>query len=305
MKKNNIIGLALLSTTAIIWGFAFVAQVMGMEHLRPFTFNAIRFLIGALSLVPVIFIMEKDFKNKEKNKYTLIASLIGGIALFLAAACQQIGADITRNAGVSGFITALYTVMTPLCYLFVFKRKTALSVWIGACFSVAGLFLLCVKDGKISFGTGELMLLLGSFFFMVHLVVIDIYVERVNPIQFSCLHFVVSGVLNIIAALIAEGSVFSFESVGKAWIALLYCGILSAGVAYTTQILGQKYSENPTSAAIVLSTESLFSAIGGAMFGIDEILPIGYLGCALIFVGIILSQLPASFFDKFKKHGKA
>ncbi len=298
MKKNNILGIIMLATTAIIWGFAFVAQVMGMEHLRPFTFNAIRFLIGAISLIPVILIMERDFKNKEKNKQTLIASLLGGITLFFAAACQQIGADITKSAGVSGFITALYTVMTPLFYLIFFRRKTPSGVWTGAVLSIVGLFMLCVKDGKISLGIGELMLFFGSFFFMLHLVVIDLYVEKVNPIQFSCLHFLVSGVLNIAAAFIFEAGAFSFDSVAKAYIALLYCGILSAGVAYTTQILGQKHSSNPTSAAIILSTESLFSAIGGVVFGTDSIPPLGYVGCGLIFVGVLLSQLPEGFFKK-------
>ncbi len=300
-KKNNTLGLIFLSTTAIIWGFAFVAQVLGMEYLRPFTFNAIRFLIGAVSLVPVILIMERNFKDKEKNKQTCIASVLGGVALFVAAACQQTGADITKSAGVSGFITALYTVMTPLFYLVFFRRKTPVSVWIGAILSVGGLFLLCIKDGRISFGLGEFMLFIGSVFFTLHLVVIDIYVEKVNPIQFSCIHFVVAGILNIFAAIIFEAKAFSFASVGNAWIALLYCGILSAGVAYTTQILGQKHSNNPTSAAIVLSTESLFSAIGGVIFGTDSIPFLGYVGCGLIFIGIVLSQLPASFFQKFKK----
>ncbi len=304
MKKNNTLGLIFLSITAIIWGFAFVAQVLGMEHLRPFTFNAIRFLIGAVSLVPVIFVMERNFKDREKNRQTFMASLLGGVALFIAAACQQIGADITKSAGVSGFITALYTVMTPLFYLIFFRRKTPLSVWIGAILSVGGLFLLCIKDGRISFGFGELMLFIGSVFFTLHIVVIDIYVEKVNPIQFSCLHFVVAGILNVFLAFAVEAKEFSFASVGNAWIALLYCGVLSAGVAYTTQILGQKHSSNPTSAAIVLSTESLFSAIGGVIFGTDSIPFLGYVGCGLIFIGIVLSQLPASFFARFGKHKK-
>lgn len=300
MKKNNLIGSAMLLTTAVIWGFAFVAQVLGAECVSPFTFNAIRFLIGAISLVPIILIFERDFADREKFKNTVIASVLGGVALFAAAACQQIGADITGSAGVSGFITGLYTVMTPIAYLLIFKKRTAVTVWIGAVFSVLGLFCLCINDSGLSAGPGELLLFCGTFFWTAHIIIIDIYVDKVSPLKFSCGQFIVCGLMNVVVALFAESAAFSMDNVMKAGISILYCGILSAGVAYTFQIFGQKYSSSPTGAAIILSTESLFSAIGGAVFGTDSIPPIGYAGCALIFAGIVLSQLPASIFKKQK-----
>ena len=300
-KKNNLLASCLLFITAIIWGFAFVAQVLGSQFLAPFSFNGIRFVIGAFSLVPVIFIFERDFSDKKKLKRTVLYGMLEGCVLCIASALQQFGAEITQSAGVSGFITGLYMIMTPIAYLLVFKKKTAFTVWIAAVVSVVGLFMLCLGEEGLHIGTGEILLFAGTFFWTTHIILIDHVVDGISPIKFSAVQFLTCGILNIIVMIPLEGASLSLENVINALPALLYCGIFSAGVAYTLQVVGQKYSSNPTNAAIILSTESVFSAIGGAIFGTDKIPFIGYVGCALIFLGIILSQLPTQIFMKKNK----
>lgn len=300
-KKNNLLASCLLTVTAVIWGFAFVAQVLGSQYLAPFSFNGIRFFIGTFSLIPVILIFERDFSDKQRLKRTVLYGMLAGTALCIASALQQFGAEITKSAGVSGFITGLYMIMTPIAYLLVFKKKTAFTVWIAALISVVGLFMLCIGDNGLHIGVGELLLFSGTFFWTTQIMIIDRVVDGVSPIMFSAVQFLTCGILNVIVMIPLEGASLSMQNVICALPALLYCGIFSVGVAYTLQVVGQKYSSNPTNAAIILSTESLFSAIGGAIFGTDKIPLIGYVGCALIFVGIILSQLPPDIFTKSKK----
>jgi drug/metabolite transporter (DMT)-like permease len=300
-KKNNLLASCLLTVTAIIWGFAFVAQVLGSQFLAPFSFNGIRFIIGAISLVPVIFIFERDFSDRKKFKRTVLFGMLEGCVLCIASALQQFGAEITQSAGVSGFITGLYMIMTPIAYLLVFKKKTSITVWIAALISVVGLFMLCLGEEGLHIGMGEILLFAGTFFWTTHIILIDRVVDGISPIKFSAVQFFTCGILNIICMIPLEGATLSLDNVVNALPALLYCGIFSAGVAYTLQVVGQKYSTNPTNAAIILSTESVFSAIGGAIFGTDKIPLIGYVGCALIFCGIILSQIPT---DVLKKRNK-
>lgn len=294
--KRNFIADILLFGTAIIWGFTFVAQAWGAEHLSPLTFNGIRFFVGAVSLLPVFLIFERNFSDKKRLRRTMLGAIAAGAALFCAAALQQMGIDRTQSAGVTGFITGLYNLMTPIAYFLLFKKKTGVTVWIGAVISVVGLFLLCMNGQGFSFGLGELFIFLGTFFWTAHILIIDRFVESADPIKLSCGQFFICSALNFVSAFIFERSEFSMDSIGKAWGAILFCGILAAGVAYTCQIFGQKYSSSPTRVAIILSTESLFGAVGGALFGIDHIPFIGYVGCALMFVGIILSQLPDRIF---------
>ncbi len=299
--KRSIISDILLLGTAIIWGFTFVAQAWGAEHLAPLTFNGIRFFVGALSLLPVILLFERNFSDKKRLRRTMLAALAAGTALFTAAALQQMGIDHTQSAGVAGFITGLYNLMTPIAYFLLFKKRTGLTVWIGAIISVVGLFFLCVNEEGFSFGIGELYLFLGTFFWTAHILIIDRFVDFTDPIKLSCGQFFIASALNFVFAFVFERAEFSVENIGKAWGAILFCGILAAGVAYTCQIFGQKYAKSPTEAAIILSTESIFGAVGGVLFGIDDIPMIGYFGCALIFVGIILSQLPSSLFKRKRK----
>ncbi len=301
--KSKFTATTLLFTTAIIWGFAFVAQVLGSDHVEPFTFNGIRFMLGAASLIPVYCVFEKErgmppAEKKQRHKHTALGAVCGGLCLFIASALQQFGADLTRDPGKAGFITGLYTVLTPVFYFLIFRKKTGWNTWLGCILATVGLYLLCLREGQgTTFGVGELVLLLGSFFWAGHILIVDRFIDKVSPLRFSSWQFFISGGLGLIAAVIFED--VTWTGVRSAGWAILFCGLLSVGVAYTLQMFGQKYSD-PTYAAIIFSTESVFAAVGGLLWNLitpenlhvdQEILPIGYLGCFIIFAGIVLSQL--------------
>ena len=288
MKGKWTSNLALLMA-AVIWGFAFVAQVEGTKHIGSFTMIGFRFTIGIIALLPVVLIFERGRSDKAERRYTLKASLITGAVLFAATAFQQFGIALTSSAGVSGFITGLYIILVPVAYFLLFKRKTGLQVWIGALFAIAGLVLLCYKSGEgISFGLGELLLLIGAFFWTAHVMLIDHFGKKLRSLHYSWGQFAVCAALGMIATLLFEDVTLS-SLIDAKW-ALLYCGVMSSGIAYTLQVVGQKKAD-PSYAVIILSTESAFSAIGGVIFGIDNIAWTGYLGCVLMLVGILCSQI--------------
>ena len=285
--KTKIKATILLFLTAIIWGFAFVAQRVGAEYVGAFTFNGIRFFLGTVSLIPVILIFEREKFDKSKFIKTLIPSLLAGTVLFIASTLQQYGVEITQSAGKAGFLTGLYTVLVPLIR-FVMGKKTSIFTFIGAIFAVVGLFFLCMTGNEFTFGIGDVVLIVGAFFWAGHILVVDKYVNDISPLKFSMMQFLVCGILSMIFAFILED--IELSAIKRAGIPILYGGIMSVGVAYTCQILGQKESD-PTFASIVFSTESVFSAIGGALI-LNEIMSgRGYFGCVLIFIGIVLSQL--------------
>lgn len=298
-------------TTAFIWGVAFVAQVLGSDYVEPLTFNGIRFMLGALSLIPVYCLFERETSMEKQerlrqHKRTALGALGGGVALFCAATLQQYGISMTRDPGKAGFITGLYTVLTPVFYFLFFKRKSTWNVWIGAIMAVGGLYLLCVRDGMDpSFGPGELLILIGAFFWAGHIILVDRFIAHVSPLRFSSWQFFVCGSLSLLLGICTENT--SIHDVWAAKWAILFCGLLSVGVAYTLQIFGQKYAE-PTHAAIILSTESVFAALGGLLWNAfvpdtwqvdQEITLLGYVGCLIIFAGIVLSQIS---FGKKKNH---
>lgn len=300
---RKLASILMLFAIAAIWGFAIIAQVLGSDHLEPFSFNGIRFLMGAVSLIPVYHLFEKEknltrYDRKKRHKRTAIGALFGGCFLFVAAGLQQFGTAMTRDPGKAGFITGLYTVLTPVLYFFIFRKKSGLNIWLGCILSTIGLYLLCFREGEgFHFGVGELLLLLGALFWAGHILLVGHFVDGVSPLRFSSWQFFVCGALGIFAAMLLED--LTWEGVWAAKWALLYCGLLSVGVAYTLQVFAQKRM-NPAHAAIIFSTESVFSAIGGILWNLiapeslhmdQKILPIGYLGCLIIFVGIVLSQL--------------
>ncbi len=279
--------------TAVIWGFAFVAQRVGAEYVGAFTFNGLRFLLGSLSLVPVFMIFEKKehdgVSHSRKLGRTLTAGALAGLMLFTASTLQQIGIEMNGDAGKTGFITALYTVLVPLLGIFLGKKAGA-NAWIGAVFAVIGIFLLSVT-GDFKIETGDLIVLTGSLFWAFHILVIDHFVEEIYAVRFAALQFFFCAVLSLICMAVFEEP--SVEGIKLALVPILYGGIGSVGIAYTCQILGQKGAD-PTSASIILSSESLFGAIGGAIILKEVMSGRGYVGCALIFAGIIISQLDFS-----------
>ena len=289
MKKAK--STVFLVLTAMIWGFAFVAQRVGADFLRPFTFNGIRFVMGAVSLIPVILLFEKGRSDKKVLQATVKYGLVAGVILYAASNLQQYGVELTESAGKSGFITGLYTVLVPVIYFLFFRRKTGITVWFGAVATVAGLYLLCGVDPTADFGMGDVVLIIGAVLWSLHIIVLDFAGDKVRPLRFSMTQFAVCAVLSLISALLFEREAFAPEYVKQALVPLLYGGVGSVGIAYTCQLLGQKDAD-PTMAAIILSTEAVFSAVGGALILGEKMELPGYIGCALMFCGIVLSQIP-------------
>ena len=299
MRKTDLLTTLLLLLTAMIWGFAFVAQVDGVNHVGSLTMNGSRFVLGSVSLLPVVLFFERGRTEKAERLRTVKASLMAGVALFGASTLQQFGIQYTGSAGVSGFITGLYVVLVPIGGFLLFRHKTGLHVWSGAVLVLIGLFLLCYTPGDgFYFGIGELLLLIGAFFWASHIIVIDRMGKGVRPLHLAWGQFTVCAVLGLVTMFLFEEP--TVEGLLDAKWAIAYCGVLSTGVAYTLQVVGQRRAD-PTFATIIMSTESVFCAIGGVIFGIDHISWIGYSGCALIFVGILLCQIP---FPKRKREGE-
>lgn len=279
----------IMLTAAVIWGFAFVAQcVVDNNVIGNFTFNGTRFLLGSASLLPVILVFERQKTKKNKWKKTIRAALLAGTALFIASALQQQGISMNHNAGKSGFITGLYTVLVPIFGWIIWRNKTGINTWIAAFLAVFGLFLLSVGEGFDTLEAGDVIVLIGAFFWTIHILVVDRQVTDINPIAFSCLQFAVCGIWNIIFALFTE--TISWAGITATAYPILYTGLMSTGVAYTCQVVGQRDAD-PNYAAIILSTECVFSAIGGALFLNESFTIRGYIGCVLIFAGILLSQM--------------
>ena len=290
-KKNSPKGIIFLFTAAVVWGFAFVAQRLGADHVGAFTFNGARFLLGALSLIPIIFFAEKrssdPSEDKKKYKKSILAGCAAGVFLFAASYLQQLGIALTDSAGKSGFITGLYMIIVPIIGKFM-KKKTGITTWIGAVLGVAGLFLICMTGGGLTFTRGDVLLVLCAVLFAGHIIIIDCFGNKIYSLRFAMTQYIVCTILNFALAFILED--ISISGIRDAALPIAYCGFMSVGVAYTCQIIGQKYTE-PTSASIILSTESVFSAIGGAIILSERMLPQAYLGCVLIMCGIILSQV--------------
>ena len=287
----------LLFLTAIIWGFAFVAQRVGAEYVGAFTFNGIRFILGSLSLIPVILIFEKEKFDKQKLKKTVFSAILAGVVLFIASTLQQFGIVYTGSAGKAGFLTGLYIVLVPLIRFFGGK-KTSVLTFFGAVFAVAGLFFLCMTGDELAFEIGDIVLIIGAFFWAGHILIVDKFVNDVSTLKFSMFQFFICGLLSMVFAVTTE--TIELSAIKSAGIPILYGGLMSVGVAYTCQILGQKDAD-PTFASIVFSTESVFSAIGGAIILHEIMSGRGYLGCVLIFIGIILSQLNSEILRNFVK----
>jgi len=276
---------ALLVITAAVWGFAFVAQRVGMDHLGPFTFNGIRFLLGAFSLVPLLLL------NRKKTKKSSVAGLVWagttcGLVLFCAASLQQVGLLYT-TAGKAGFLTGVYVILVPFLNLFFQQERITPATWTGAVLALAGIFLLSVKQG-FRMGPGDLLVLACAVGFAGHLLIVGHFAGRFSSLSLSFVQFLVCGVLSLIAAGFSETA--TFVHVKAALVPLCYGGIMSVGVAYSLQVYAQK--QTPAShAAIIFSLESVFAALGGWLL-LDEILSgRGILGCVLILAGIIVSQI--------------
>jgi drug/metabolite transporter (DMT)-like permease len=279
----------LMLITAAIWGFAFVAQREGMETMGPFLFSGVRFLIGVVVLLPVIWFLSKkpqqNHKAEVSTKKLIFAGTIAGLLLFGAISFQQVGLQYT-TAGKSGFITGLYIFFVPLIGLF-FGQKTGSGTWLGATIALFGLYLLSIKE-DFSIAEGDLLQLICAVFFAAHVLVIGYLAKRMDPLKISLVQYLVCGVISLLIAVVIE--VISWDMIVATTIPLLYAGVMSIGIGYTLQVVAQQHAHS-SHAAIILSLEGAFAVLGGWLI-LDEQLPArGLLGCALMLTGMVLSQL--------------
>lgn len=295
MQKEKIRNSILLLLTAIIWGTAFVAQSVGMDCIGPFTFNAARFLIGGTVLIPLIvyrskknpLLRNRSIEEKHTNrKMVWIGGICCGIALCGASLLQQMGIQHT-TVGKAGFITTLYIIIVPLVEL-LFGKKIAKKIWIGAVMAVIGLYLLCINE-NFSIGKGDFLVLICAVLFAIHILVIDHFVPKADGVCLSAIQFFISGTISAIGAILFENP--NLSAMTDAIVPILYAGVMSCGVAYTLQVIGQK-DMNPTVASMILSLESVISVLAGWIIlgqalSIKEII-----GCLIVFMAVILVQLP-------------
>jgi len=277
----------LLLLTAAIWGFAFVAQRLGNAYMGPFTFNTLRFTLGALALLPLLIWERKRNKSRPqfKIKQHLFPALLTGLVLFAGASFQQIGL-LGTTAGKAGFITGLYVVLVPLLAL-LWGRRTHPAHWLGALLAAAGLYLLSVKRG-FTIAPYDLIVLAGAFIWAGHVHLIDRYAGKVGALHLSIMQFAICGLLSAGAALLFES--MDLRGIEEGLWPILYGGFLSVGLAYTLQVVAQRRSE-PAHAAIILSLEGAFAALGGWLV-LNELLTLRDLaGCGLMFAGMLVSQI--------------
>lgn len=289
---------ALLMLTATIWGFAFVAQRVGMDYVGPFTFNGVRFALGSLSLIPLVLLKRRHpsapaaLVPPAGRKTVLWGGALAGVALFMGASLQQVGLVYT-TAGNAGFITGLYVVIVPLLGLF-WKQRPDLGTWVGAVLAAAGLYLLSVTAAfRIAYG--DLLVLLGAFFWAFHVLIIGWLSPRIESVLLACIQFAVCSALSLITAAALETT--TPTSLMAAALPILYGGLLSVGVAYTLQVVAQR-DARPAHAAIILSLESVFAALGGWLLLGEVLSGRALLGCGLMLAGMLLSQLHAFVFRR-------
>lgn len=295
MRVKNALMLVL---TAFIWGTAFVAQSVGMDYLGPFTFNGVRSLIGGIALLPCILLLKRWNREgtersscNESRKDLILGGTTCGLLLFGASSLQQIGIQYT-TAGKAGFITAFYIVIVPVLGIFL-KKRIGWKVWAAVVIALAGLYFLCITE-SFSIGKGDALIFLCALVFSLHILVIDYFAPRADGVVMSCIQFFVCGIVSLPFMFLMETPAVS--DILDAGVPILYAGVLSCGVAYTLQIVGQK-NVNPAVASLILSLESCFSVLAGWLILGENLSVRETAGCILMFAAIILAQLP----DKTKQ----
>ena len=298
----------LLLFTALIWGSSFVAQKSGMDYIEPFTFNGIRMVIGGLVLIPFILLMDRkkardgaaepmsDEEKAKARKKIIAGGICCGLAIFVASSLQQFGVSYT-TAGKAGFITTLYVVIVPIISVLLRKRVRPI-MWLCVVLGAVGLYLLCMTDDSFKLAFGDMLVLLCAVAFAVHIMVVDHFAAKLDGTKLSCIQFLTSGILGLIGMTIFESP--DINAILDCWLPILYAGVLSCGLGYTFQVIAQKYAE-PTVASLLMSLESVFAVISGAILLHETMSMRELTGCAVIFAAVIISQLP----EKKKKEGEA
>ncbi len=305
MTKRKILSNIALIVAAIVWGVAFVSQEQAAKHIGTFTVTALRSIVASVALVPLILITSKINsrpvfeKTKADRKLLVKAGVMCGVLLCVASNIQQFGISIypqdVNISARSGFITALYVVLVPLCGLF-FRKKVGLNVWLSVVVATVGLYLLCGTQGLSGIYWGDIIVLLCALSFSLQILCVDHFIDKVDPVKLATIQFFTCGMLSLVFMLIVEKP--SVESIMLAIKPILYLGLVSSGVGYTLQIIGQKYSDNPTVASILMSLESVFAALGGYLILHKSLSGVEIVGCVVMFAAIVLAQLD------FKKKNK-
>ena len=312
MNKNSLKGMILLLIADLVWGFAFVAQSVGMEHLNAFAFNSIRNFIGVIALLPIFFWnLYKQQKNATRTesqspsvsmtkqpatsalskiftKNLIVGGLICGTALCLASNFQQLGIE-QSTVGKSAFITTLYIIFVPILGIFL-KKKVPPQVWFGVGTAIIGLYLLCMKDEVFVLTIGDIYLLLCAFFFTLQITAVEHFAEKTDGIALSMMEFFVTGVLSGIVTIFTE--IPTWNDIMACALPLLYAGAISCGVGYTLQIMGQKHLQ-ATVASLIMSFESVIATLAGWLLLKEVLSTKELIGCGLVFIAVILTQLPA------------
>ncbi len=308
-KKSNLKGSLILCLAALLWGLAFVVQNRAADKIPPFTFNCLRSIIGALFLFGFMAVMSKKNKDyvivpKAMNKKLLLTGgVLCGLALAVSTNFQQFGiAAYPEGAPVearSGFITALYVIVVPILSVFV-KKKVPIIVWISALVAIGGFYMLCLFEGTGGFYLADILVLACTFTFSLHIIVIDKYCDAIGGVRLSAFQFVFAAIISGILALVFELDLINIQKIALVIPEILYMGIVSSGIAYTLQIVGQKYAE-PAIASISMSLESVFAALGGWVITGNALKGNEIIGCLLVFAAIVLAQMP-EFFKKRTMH---
>lgn len=288
--NKKIKGNLILLITALIWGSAFVSQSVGMDHISPNTFNGLRSILGGIVLLPVIYFLDRG-KGRQKTdragkKMLLFSGVVCGLILCAASTLQTLGLRYTTVAN-SGFITTMYIILVPFLGI-LFKKKVNVLTCIAAVIALFGLYLISFSDSNFKVNPGDLMTLISALLFAFHILAIDFFSDKADGVKMACLQFFVCGLANLLLMFVFEEP--NLEAIRNCWSAIVYAGILSCGVGYTLQIVGQKYTD-PSSAAIILSLEAVFGALAGFILLNETLTIYNIIGCAIMLIAILIVQL--------------
>ena len=302
MNNKSLRGSLLLLLGSVIWGAAFVAQRVGMDHMGPFTFNGIRMLLAGLVMIPVtaFFSRKESGAAAPDPRDQRLAGVLCGTMLFAASSLQQMGL-VTTTAGKAGFITALYVVLVPLAGWLCFRKNPGRIIWLGVAMAVAALYLLCMPAEGLTLQGGDLLVLGCAVCFTVQILCVDHYAPKVSGVRLARDEFLVTGILSLLIALFTE--TITWQGVREALVPILYAGILSGAVGYTLQIVGQRDTD-PTVASLIMCLESVFAVLTGAVLLGEKMTVRETVGCVLMFTAVILAQL-SPVISSIRRNGRS
>ena len=290
MKNRKLLGNILLLITTAIWGTAFAFQRMGMDSIEPATFSAVRMLLAAVAVTPLVALGKDKSKtyNSEYKRNTIIGGILCGLCLGTATIFQQVGI-VQTSAGKAGFITAMYMLLVPVINLILFRKKSPAVVWIAVLIGIIGMYLLCINE-EFSLSRGDALVSVCALVFSFHIICTDHFVQNANPVGMSVIQLYVTALLSAVVAAFTENP--SWNDVRAAIIPILYCGLGSGAIGYTLQIVAQKFTE-PAVASLLMSLEAVFAVLGGTLILGEKMTTREAIGCLVMFIAVILAQIPS------------